>query len=109
VSERSLASKLAERFLTGAVESIARAGAKAAESLAADTKKALETEAARAGGLENLIKETSCATWACRYRPSVRGGSGQARARAALLGEQGRRSDVRSDEERVIKGKGRGT
>ena len=56
MSDRSLASKLAERFLTGAVESIARAGAKAAESLAADTKKALETEAARAGGLENLIK-----------------------------------------------------
>lgn len=44
---RSPASKFAESVLVGAVESIARAGARFAESIAGDAKKALKKEAAK--------------------------------------------------------------
>jgi hypothetical protein len=52
VSEQSVASKLFERVLVGTVESIARAGAKAVESLAGDVKKTLKNEAFKAEVLE---------------------------------------------------------
>lgn len=52
----SVGSKFAEKLLVGAVESIARAGAKFVESLASDTKKALAREAKRAELVEQGIK-----------------------------------------------------
>lgn len=53
---RTAASRFAEAVLVGAVESIARAGAKAFESLAGDTKKALRNEAAKAEMIEKGIE-----------------------------------------------------
>jgi hypothetical protein len=52
----SVGSKFAEKLLVGAVESIARAGAKFVESLASDTKKALAREAKRAELVEQGVK-----------------------------------------------------
>jgi len=52
----SIGSRFAEKFLVGAVESIARAGAKFVESLASDTEKALAREAQRAGMLKQGVK-----------------------------------------------------
>lgn len=56
MNHESPVTKFAERFLTGAVESIARAGAKFVESLASDAQKALKLEAAKAELLENGVK-----------------------------------------------------
>lgn len=56
MSEPTIASKFAERLLVGAVESIARAGAKAVESLASDVKTALKNEAAKAELLEKGVE-----------------------------------------------------
>jgi len=53
--KQSIASKFAERFLVGAVESIARAGAKAVESLAGDARKALALEAEKAKMVEQGV------------------------------------------------------
>lgn len=48
--------KMAEKLLLGAVDSLARAGAKFVESVAADAKKALRNEAAKAELLEQGAK-----------------------------------------------------
>ena len=56
MSEPTIASKFVERVLVGAVESIARAGAKAVESLAGDVKTALKNEAAKAELLEKGVE-----------------------------------------------------
>ena len=56
MSDQSFASRLAERLLVGAIETIARAGAKAAESIAHDVKTALRTEADKAEFLEAGVK-----------------------------------------------------
>ena len=55
MSESPMA-KFAEKFILGAVDSIARAGAKFVESIAADAKTALKNEAAKAELLENGVK-----------------------------------------------------
>jgi hypothetical protein len=44
VSERSIAGKFLERLLTGTVDAIARAGAKAIESVVNDAAKAIDLE-----------------------------------------------------------------
>ena len=56
MSEPTVASKFAERLLVGAVEAIARAGAKAVESLAGDVKTDLKNEAAKAELLEKGVE-----------------------------------------------------
>jgi hypothetical protein len=53
---QSPASKLAEKLLVGTVEAIARAGAKAVESLAGDMKKALKNEAFKAEVIEKGVE-----------------------------------------------------
>lgn len=50
--EQSFASRIAERVLVGTIESIARAGSKAVESLAKDVKTALQNEALKAELIE---------------------------------------------------------
>lgn len=52
----SFAAQLFERALVGTVEAIARAGAKAVESLAGDAKKALQTEAFKAEIIEKGVE-----------------------------------------------------
>ncbi len=51
----SIGSKFAERLLVGAVESIARAGAKFVESMAGDARKALAAEAEKAKLVEQGV------------------------------------------------------
>lgn len=56
MSDKSPAAQLLERVLVGTVEAIARAGAKAAESLASDAKKVLRNEALKAELLEKGVE-----------------------------------------------------
>jgi hypothetical protein len=56
MSEQTVASKFFERALVGTIDAIARAGAKAFESLAGDARKALKNEALKAEMLEEGIK-----------------------------------------------------
>jgi len=56
VRETTAASKFFESLLVGTVDAIARAGAKAFESLAGDAKKALRNEAAKAEMLEKGVE-----------------------------------------------------
>ena len=53
---QSKVSQFAERLLVGVIETGARAVAKAAESIAADAKKALRNEALKAELIENGIE-----------------------------------------------------
>lgn len=55
MSESPIA-KFAEKLLIGTVDSIARAGARFVESIAADAKQALRNEAAKAELIENGAK-----------------------------------------------------
>lgn len=56
MNHNSPASKFAESLLVGAIESVARAGAKALESVVGDAKKALRNEAFKAELLEKGIE-----------------------------------------------------
>jgi len=56
MNKPSPASKFAERLLTGAVESIARAGARFVESIASDAKKALKNEANKVEVIEKTVE-----------------------------------------------------
>ena len=56
MSEQTFVSQLLERALVGTVEAVARAGAKAVESLAGDAKKALQNEAFKAEILEKGVE-----------------------------------------------------
>jgi hypothetical protein len=53
---KTAAGRFAERLLVGAVESIARGVAKAAESITADAKKALRKEASKIEMAEQTVK-----------------------------------------------------
>lgn len=55
-NRNSQAAKLAERLLSGAVESLARAGAKFVESVAADVKRALAKESQKAELFEHVVR-----------------------------------------------------
>lgn len=52
----SPSAKFTQKLLIGAVESVARAGAKFFESLADDGKKALRAEAKKIEGIQNGVK-----------------------------------------------------
>jgi hypothetical protein len=52
---QSPASKFAESLLVGTIEAIARAGARAVESLAGDARKALQKEAAKIERVEQGV------------------------------------------------------
>jgi hypothetical protein len=56
MKEPTAASKFFESVLVGAIESVTRAVAKAAESLAGDAKKALRNEAAKVERLEKGVE-----------------------------------------------------
>jgi hypothetical protein len=56
MSEPSPASKFIESLLVGTVEAIARAGAKAVESLAGDARKALQNQSFKAEVLEKGVE-----------------------------------------------------
>jgi hypothetical protein len=53
---RTMGAKFAEKLLVGALEAIVRAGAKAAESLASDAKKALRNEAMKVEMIEKGVE-----------------------------------------------------
>lgn len=53
---RSPAARLAERFLVGAVESVARAGSKFVESVAQDAARALKQEGEKVEAIGQLAK-----------------------------------------------------
>ena len=53
---RTMGVKFAEKVLVGAIEAIARAGAKFVESLASDTHKALQNEAAKVDTLRQGVE-----------------------------------------------------
>ena len=53
----SIAAKLLESLLTGTVESIARAGAKALESLTNDAAKAISNEAKKVAAVRNDVEQ----------------------------------------------------
>jgi hypothetical protein len=53
---RTVGAKFAEKVLVGAIEAIARAGAKFVESLASDTHKALSNEAAKVKAVKDGVE-----------------------------------------------------
>jgi len=55
--KQSIGAKLAEDFLNGVVESVARAGAKAVESLASDAVKSVGREKRKIENFRNNIRE----------------------------------------------------
>jgi hypothetical protein len=56
MADQTVASKFAEKLLVGTLEAIVRAGAKAAESIASDAKKALRNEALKVEMIEKGVE-----------------------------------------------------